>query len=339
MEKFCRPLFGALLALLAVSCQPRRFNESSTQSVGAAGNSFAEELLSYHRNTMAPDLANKLGDLSFYVFNRGCAAGRAADEVARRPIDGARDPAYYNSPDPFPHQDTCQNSYIDPANYDMRGVVRRRWDSSPGSSSAGTPRFEGQSSIVDVFQVPPNGPRFKKRCYNSLPSGRAIYRVFNKQGSSFNGMPYYEIRSHDVTVGVMVDIQRVVNEGLDRSSSDQLDLESGFYPRVYLMPGLCGVSSPAGSGIGKTPGGFPGTLPPPGGCNPSTQNPTGQNPVCSGSGGTPGLPPGSPTNPTTQQPNPATQQPNPTIQQPNPANPAQQNPVLVPRSPNGTSQQ
>ena len=342
MEKYCRPMVGLVLALVVVACQPRRFNESSAQSVGASGNGFAGELLDYHRNNMAPDLVNKLSDMSFYVFNRGCAAGMPAEEVARRPIDGARDPAYNNSPDPFPHQDTCQNSYIDPANYDMRGVVRRRWYSTPGSSSPGTPRSEGQSSIVDVFQVPPNGPRFKQRCYNSLPSGRAIYRVFNKAGSSFNGTPYYEVRSHDVTVGVIVDIQRVVNEGLDRSSSNQLDLESGFYPRIYLMPGLCGVSAPAGSGIGKTPGGLPGTLPVPGTCNPSTQNPTGQNPVCSGSGGTPGLPGGTSPNPTQQQPslpNPSVQQPNPTIQQPNPTKPAQQNPVLIPRNPNGTSQQ
>lgn len=340
MRTLHRPLVGLFvlgLAATALSCQPRRFNENSAQAVGSGGNAFVEELLNHHRNTMSPELVGKLGDTSFYVFNRGCAAGMPSDEVARRPIDGARDPAFNNSPEPFPHPDTCQNSYIDPANYDMRAVVRRKFDSTPGSSSPGTPRMEGQSSVVDVFQIPPNSPRFKKRCYNSLPSGRAIYHVFNKSGSSFNGVPYYEVRSHDVTVGVIVDIQRVVNEGLDRSSSDQVDLESGFYPRVYLMPGLCGVSSPVSSKIGKTPGGLPGTLPAPGSCNPSAQNPTSQNPTAQN--------PNCSSNPTVQNPlpqNPTGQNPttqNPTVQNPNSGNPSQQGPVLVPRSPNGSSQQ
>lgn len=335
------------LALFCVvvlaGCKPREFNDGSgSQAVGGGGNSFAEELLNHHRNAMAPDLVGKLNDTDFYVFNRGCAAGRAPEEVARRPIDGSRDPSFNNSSEPFPHPDTCQNSYIDPANYDFRAVVRRKFDSTPGSSSPGTPRLEGQSSVVDVFQIPPNSPRFKKRCYNSLPNGRAIYRVFNKSGSSFNGVPYYEVRSHDVTVGVIVDIQRVVNEGLDRSPSDQLDLESGFYPRVYLMPGLCGVGAPVSSKIGKTPGGLPGSLPAPGSCNPASQNPASQNPVaqnpnCSSSGPNSGLPNPASQNPASQ--NPVLQNPNqgnPAGQQPNPA---QQAPVLVPRSPNGTSQQ
>ncbi|MEN9529391.1 MAG: hypothetical protein RI932_1264 [Pseudomonadota bacterium] len=345
MRTLHRPLVG-LIALgsvaLLLSCQPRRFNENSAQAVGSGGNAFVEELLNHHRNAMSPDLVGKLGDTSFYVFNRGCAAGMPSDEVARRPIDGSRDPAFNNSPEPFPHLDTCQNSYIDPANYDMRAVVRRKFDSTPGSGSPGTPRMEGQSSVVDVFQIPPSSPRFKKRCYNSLPSGRAIYRVFNKAGSSFSGVPYYEVRSHDVTVGVIVDIQRVVNEGLDRSSSDQVDLESGFYPRVYLMPGLCGVGTPVSSKIGKTPGGLPGSLPAPGSCNPSAQNPTAQNPACKPN---PTVQNPVPGNPSVQQPNagnPTLQQPsggNPTVQQPGSANPAQQSPVLVPRSPNGSSQQ
>lgn len=342
-----RPRFGIMLLGIAglVACQPRKFNETAAQSVGGGGNSLAEELLNHHRNAMSPDLVSKLSDTSFYVFNRGCAVAMPADEVARRPIDGARDPSFNNSPEPFPHQDTCQNSYIDPANFDMRAVVRRRFDSTPGTSSPGTPRIEGQSSVADVFQISPSSPRFKKRCYNSLPSGRAIYRVFSKPGSSFNGVPYYEVRSHDVTVGVIVDIQRVVNEGLDRSASDQIDLESGFYPRVYLMPGLCGVGAPMSSKIGKTPGGLPGQLPLPGSCNPSAQNPSAQNPACSSGG----------TNPTTQGPltsnpsaqNPASQSPvlqapvqqNPTGQQPTSTSPVQQAPVLNPRLPNGSSQQ
>lgn len=329
-------LFG-ITALVVAGCQPRKFNETAAQSVGSGGNSFVEELLTYHRNSMSPDLISKLTDTSFYVFNRGCAAGMPADEVGRRPLDGSRDPSYANNPEPFPHPDTCQNSYIDPANYEMRGVVRRGFWSTPGSSSPGTPRAEGQSAVVDVFQIPPSSPRFRKRCYNSLPSGRAIFRVFSRQGSPFNGTPYYEVRSHDVTVGVIVDIQRVVNEGLDRSASDQVDLESGFYPKVYLMPGLCGVGTPAGSSKGgKPPIGLPGTLP-----NPTTQNPTTQNPSLS-----------NPTtqNPTTQNPSGGgvVQQPggqNPTIQQPstlpNPSsqNPAQQGPVLQPRPADGTTQQ
>lgn len=316
--------------LVVASCKPRVFNESGSQAVGSGGNAFVEELLNHHRNTMSPDLITKLNDTDFYVFNRGCAAGRAPDEVARRPIDGARDPSFNNSSEPFPHQDTCQNTYIDPANYDLRAVVRRKFDSMPGSSSPGTPRMEGQSSVLDVFQVPPNSPRFRKRCYNSLPNGRAIYRVLNKSGSQFNGTPYYEVRSHDVTVGVIVDIQRVVNEGLDRSPSDQLDLESGFYPRVYLMPGLCGVGSPLSSKVGKTPGGLPGALPAPGQCHPGSQNPSAQNPNCSSPG----------TNPTSQ--NPVLQQPQPSNQsgqQPaKPSGPAQA-PVLVPRNPGGGAAQ
>jgi hypothetical protein len=347
MAMFHRPSLGLALfaSFVIVACQPRRFNESASQGVGGAGNGFVEELLSHHRNSMSPDLVGKLNDTSFYVFNRGCAAGMAPDEVARRPIDGARDPSFNNSPDPFPHLDTCQNSYIDPANYDMRAVVRRKFDSTPGSSSPGTPRMEGQSSVVDVFQIPPSSRRFKKRCYNSLPSGRAIYRVFNESGSGFNGMPYYEVRSHDVTVGVIVDVQRVVNEGLDRSSSDQVDLESGFYPRVYLMPGLCGVGVPVSSKAGKTPGGLPGSLPLPGSCNPSAQNPTGQNPICTSPGSNP-----TSQNPVIQNPsgqNPASQNPvlqspvqqNPTLQQPSGSTPVQQTPVLVPRNPSGASQQ
>ena len=342
-----RPWFGlVILSLIGVAaCQPRRFNETETQSVGGAGNSLAEELLNYHRNAMSPDLVSKLSDTSFYVFNRGCAAAMPADEVARRPIDGARDPSFNNSSEPFPHPDTCQNSYIDPANFDMRAVVRRRFDSTPGTSSPGTPRMEGQSSVADVFQVSPNSPRFKKRCYNSLPSGRAIYRVYSKPGSSFNGVPYYEVRSHDVTVGVIVDIQRVLNEGLDRSASDQIDLESGFYPRVYLMPGLCGVSAPVSSKIGKSPSGLPAQLPVPGSCNPAGQNPTTQNPACASTG----------TNPTTQGPltpnspvqNPAAQGPvlqtpvsqSPTGQQPASNTPVQKAPILNPSQPSGASQQ
>jgi hypothetical protein len=332
-----RPWLGLALLLMAGvgACQPRRFNETATQSVGGAGNSFAEELLDYHRNAMTPDLVSKLSDTSFYVFNRGCAVAMPADEVARRPIDGARDPSFNNSSEPFPHQDTCQNSYIDPANYDMRAVVRRRFDSTPGTASPGTPRMEGQSSVADVFQVSPSSPRFKKRCYNSLPSGRAIYRVFSKPGSSFNGVPYYEVRSHDVTVGVIVDIQRVVNEGLDRSASDQIDLESGFYPRVFLMPGLCGVSAPMSSKIGKSPNGLPGQLPAPGSCNPAGQNPTTQNPGCSAGG----------TNPTTQGPTsqgPVLQSPasqSPAGQQPSSSTPVKQAPILNPGQTNGSSQQ
>ena len=350
MVTLIRPLTGFILVGLfaVVGCQPRRFNEMAAQSVGGAGNGMVEELLTYHKNAMSPDLVSKLGDTSFYVFNRGCAAGMPADEVSRRPIEGARDPSYSGSPDPFPHPDTCQNSYIDPANYDMRGVVRRKFDSTPGSSSAGTPRMEGESSVLDVFQISPSSPRYRKRCYNSLPSGRAIYRVYSNAQSNYNGTPYYEVRSHDVTVGVIVDISRVVNEGLDRSSSDQLDLESGFYPRVYLMPGLCGVSSPWGSSkAGKTPGGLPGSLPAPG-CNPVAQSPVGQNPVGQNQACAPGAG-GVGSNPTSQ--NPVLQQPtgqSPVNQQPGGVNnnPAQQNPtspaqgpVLTPKLPNGSSQQ
>ncbi|NBW80185.1 hypothetical protein EBR21_00375 [bacterium] len=332
---------GCLLAvsLLAIlGCQPRRFNESTAQAVGSGGNSFVEELLVFHRNSMAPDLISKLTDTSFYVFNRGCAVGMSPDEVARRPLDGSRDPSYASDPNPFPHPDTCQNSYIDPAYYEMRGVVRRKFDSTPGSNSPGTPRAEGQSSVLDVFQIPPNSPRYRKRCYNSLPNGRAIYRVYSRPGSAFDNTPYYEVRSHDVTVGVIVDIQRIVNEGLDKSPSDQVDLESGFYPRVYLMPGLCGVNAPAGTTKGSgVPGGLPGSLP-----NPTTQNPASQNPT--------------PQNPTSQNPNgggvlqppvrtnPSGQQPGSTLPAPVPANPTQQQvpaqqPSLVPKPSNGTSQQ
>lgn len=332
---------GSLLVLTllaAVGCQPRKFNDSAAQSVGSGGNSLVEELLTYHRNSMSPDLISKLTDTSFYVFNRGCAAGMPGDEVGRRPLDGSRDPSFANDPQPFPHPDTCQNSYIDPANYDMRAVVRRKFDSTPGSSSPGTPRAEGQSSVVDVFQIPPNSPRFRKRCYNSLPSGRAVYRVFSRAGSPFNGTPYYEIRSHDVTVGVIVDIQRVVGEGLDRSSSDQVDLESGFYPRVYLMPGLCGVTNSVGSSKGsKLPGGLPGTLPNPTTQNPTSQNPTSQNPTSQnpqGSGGTIQPPVGQ--NPTGQQPSTL---PYPGTNNPTQQNPTQQGPILVPRPSNGSSQQ
>ncbi len=332
---------GALSLLCVQGCQPRKFNETTAQSMGGGG--FVDELLTYHRNAMSPDLVSKLTDTSFYVFNRGCAAGMSADEVGRRPLDGARDPSYANDPNPFPHQDTCQNSYIDPAHYEFRAVVRRKFDSTPGSGSPGTPRAEGQSSVVDVFQIPPNSPRFRKRCYNSLPSGRAVYRVFSRQGSPFNGTPYYEVRSHDVTVGVIVDIQRVVSEGLDRSPSDQLDLESGFYPKVHLMPGLCGVGAFSGGGKGgKTPAGLPGTLPNPTTQNPTTQNPTVQNPTVQ-----------NPTsqNPTSQNPaggggiiqppvgqNPAGQQPS-TLPSQNPQNPTQQGPILQPRPSNGATQQ
>ena len=328
-------MFGGLFVLSLLSlqaCQPRRFNETAVQSVGGSG--FVDELLTYHRAAMSPDLVSKLTDTSFYVFNRGCAAGMSADEVGRRPLDGSRDPSYASDPNPFPHPDTCQNSYIDPAHYEFRGVVRRKTGSTPGSATAGTPNSEGQSSVLDVFQIPPNSPRYRKRCYNSLPSGRAIYRVYSKQGSAFSGTPYYEVRSHDVTVGVIVDIQRVVSEGLDRSPSDQLDLESGFYPRVHIMPGLCGVGSMSGGGkAGKVPGGLPGTLPNPASQNPASQNPTSQNPTSQ--------------NPTGQ--NPASQQPagglpvpvpsNPTVQNPASQNPAQQGPVLQPRPSNGSSQQ
>jgi hypothetical protein len=248
----------------------------------------------------------------------------SADEVGRRPLDGSRDPSYASDPNPFPHPDTCQNSYIDPAHYEFRGVVRRKTGSTPGSATAGTPNSEGQSSVLDVFQIPPNSPRYRKRCYNSLPSGRAIYRVYSKQGSAFSGTPYYEVRSHDVTVGVIVDIQRVVSEGLDRSPSDQLDLESGFYPRVHIMPGLCGVGSMSGGGkAGKVPGGLPGTFPNPASQNPASQNPTSQNPASQQPAG--GLPAPVPSNPTVQ--NPASQ------------NPTQQGPVLQPRPSNGSSQQ
>jgi hypothetical protein len=332
---------GCLLAvsLLAIlGCQPRKFNESSAQAVGSGGNSFVEELLVFHRNSMSPDLISKLSDTSFYVFNRGCAVGVSQDEVARRPLDGSRDPSYASDPNPFPHPDTCQNAYIDPANYEMRGVVRRKFDSTPGSGSPGTPRAEGQSSVLDVFQISPNSPRYRKRCYNSLPSGRAIYRVYSRAGSPFNNTPYYEVRSHDVTVGVIVDIQRVVNEGLDKSPSDQVDLESGFYPRVYLMPGLCGVGSPVGTTKGgSVPGGLPGTLPNPTTQNPTSQNPTSQNPTSQNPQGGGVLQPPSGSNPTGQQPGsifPGTIPANPTQQQ----NPIQQGP-LVPKPSNGTTQQ
>lgn len=333
MRTICSRAVGLLgiSALIVVGCQPRKFNDTAAQSVGSGGNNFVEELLNYHRNAMSPDLIGKLSDTSFYVFNRGCAVGMPADEVGRRPLDGSRDPSFANNPEPFPHPDTCQNSYIDPANYEMRGVVRRGFWSTPGSSSPGTPRAEGQSAVLDVFQIPPNSPRFRKRCYNSLPSGRAIFRVFSRQGSPFSGTPYYEVRSHDVTVGVIVDIQRVVNEGLDRSASDQVDLESGFYPKVYLMPGLCGVGSPVGSAKGgKGSIGWPIPRPP---------NPTDQSPL-----------PSQPSNPTTQAPpgartirspfghTPTTQQP-PPLQQPSPPSPALQGPVLQPGPPSGATQQ
>jgi hypothetical protein len=279
---------GGLLVVglvMTIGCRPRDFNDTRVSSVGGQGDQFAETLLSYHRSMMSQSDVSQLSAPDFYVFNRGCAVGMPSEEVARRTIDGARDPSYGPAPDA--HIDTCQQAYIDPATFDMRAIVRRQFNSTAGSNTPGTPRAVGQSSIVDVLQVPPN-TKTRKRCYNSLPSARAIYRVYA-------GRPYYEVQSRGVTVGVITEIQTVVNQGLDKSTSNQVDLDNGFYPRVYLMPGLCGVSAPyttcqgkgskgCGGGIGLPPQLPVPPTPLPGAGGPGSQ--TGGN-----SGG--GLPPPS----------------------------------------------